>query len=96
MIVPREVQWFLMPFEDDTLNRVAISNRKTGTGAKGSVAPEPGVILWSPLIWGSRPVPFSLLLDIAAVKTPAHSPHWSLASSALDEAFEILEGSSTQ
>ena len=87
--VPREVQWFLMPFEVDTLNRVATAIEKL----------EP--VLWEvsrlnreyPLesaYLGEQTRAVSLLLDIAAVKI-LPLPPLGLDSSALDEAFSILE-----
>ena len=87
--VPREVQWFLMPFEVDTLNRVATAIEKL----------EP--VLWEvsrlnreyPLesaYLGEQTRAVSLLLDIAAVKI-LPLPPLDLGSSALDEAFSILD-----
>ncbi len=87
--VPREVQWFLMPFEDDTLNRVATAIEKLEPVLKEVSRLNREYPLESAYL-GEQTRAVSLLLDIAAVKI-LPLPPLDLDSSALDEAFSILE-----
>ena len=87
--VPREVQWFLMPFEVDTLNRVATAIEKLEPVLKEVSRLNREYPLESAYL-GEQTRAVSLLLDIAAVKI-LPLPPLDLDSSALDEAFSILE-----
>ena len=87
--VPREVQWFLMPFEDDTLNRVATAIENLEPVLREVSRLNREYPLESAYL-GEQTRAVSLLLDIAAVKI-LPLPPLDLDSSALDEAFSILE-----
>ena len=87
--VPREVQWFLMPFEDDTLNRVATAIENLEPVLREGSRLNREYPLESAYL-GEQTRAVSLLLDIAAVKI-LPLPPLDLDSSALDEAFSILE-----
>ena len=87
--VPREVQWFLMPFEVDTLNRVATAIEKLEPVLKEVSRLNREYPLESAYL-GEQTRAVSLLLDIAAVKI-LPLPPLDLGSSALDEAFSILD-----
>ena len=87
--VPREVQWFLMPFEDDTLNRVAtaIENLEPVLREVSRLNREHPL---ESAYLGEQTRAVSLLLDIAAVKI-LPLPPLDLGSPALDEAFSLLD-----
>ena len=87
--VPREVQWFLMPFEDDTLNRVATAIENLEPVLREVSRLNREYPLESAYL-GEQTRAVSLLLDIAAVKI-LPLPPLDLDSSALEEAFSILE-----
>ena len=87
--VPREVQWFLMPFEDDTLNRVATAIEKLEPVLKEVSRLNREYPLESAYL-GEQTRAVSLLLDIAAVKI-LPLPPLDLGSPALDEAFSLLD-----
>ena len=87
--VPREVQWFLMPFEDDTLNRVATAIENLEPVLREVSRLNREYPLESAYL-GEQTRAVSLLLDIAAVKI-LPLPPLDLGSSALDEAFSILD-----
>ncbi len=87
--VPREVQWFLMPFEVDTLNRVATAIENLEPVLREVSRLNREYPLESAYL-GEQTRAVSLLLDIAAVKI-LPLPPLDLDSSALDEAFSILE-----
>ena len=89
MIVPREVQWFLMPFEDDALNRVATAVEKLEPVLREVSRLNREYPLESAYL-GEQTHAVSLLLDIAAVKI-LPLPPLDLDPSALDKAFSILE-----
>jgi len=87
--VPREVQWFLMPFEDDTLNRVATAIENLEPVLREVSRLNREYPLESAYL-GEQTRAVSLLLDIAAVKI-LPLPPLDLGSPALDEAFSILD-----
>ena len=87
--VPREVQWFLMPFEVDTLNRVATAIEKLEPVLKEVSRLNREYPLESAYL-GEQTRAVSLLLDIAAVKI-LPLPPLDLGSPALDEAFSLLD-----
>ena len=87
--VPREVQWFLMPFEVDTLSRVTIAIEKLEPVLREVSRLNREYPLESAYL-GEQTRAVSLLLDIAAVKI-LPLPPLDLGSSALDEAFSILD-----
>ena len=87
--VPREVQWFLMPFEVDTLSRVTIAIEKLEPVLREVSRLNRKYPLESAYL-GEQTRAVSLLLDIAAVKI-LPLPPLDLGSSALDEAFSILD-----
>ena len=87
--VPREVQWFLMPFEDDTLNRVATSIENLEPVLREVSRLNREYPLESAYL-GEQTRAVSLLLDIAAVKI-LPLPPLDLGSPALDEAFSLLD-----
>ena len=87
--VPREVQWFLMPFEDDTLNRVATAIENLEPVLREVSRLNREYPLESAYL-GEQTRAVSLLLDIAAVKI-LPLPPLDLGSPALDEAFSLLD-----
>jgi len=87
--VPREVQWFLMPFEVDTLDQVALAIEKLEPVLREVSRLNREYPLESAYL-GEQTRAVSLLLDIAAVKV-LPLPPLDLGSSALDEAFTILD-----
>ncbi len=87
--VPKEVQWFLMPFEDDTLGKLEIAIKKLDPVLK-EVSRLNRTYPFKSAYLGEQTRAFSLLLDIAAVKT-LPLPPLELTPLALKEAFEILE-----
>ena len=87
--VPREVQWFLMPFEVDTLNRVATAIEKLEPVLREVSRLNREYPLESAYL-GEQTRAVSLLLDIAAVKI-LPLPPLDLGSPALDEAFSLLD-----
>ena len=89
MTVPREVQWFLMPFEVDTLNRVATAIENLEPVLREVSRLNREYPLESAYL-GEQTRAVSLLLDIAAVKI-LPLPPLDLGSSALNEAFSILD-----
>jgi len=89
MIVPKEVQWFLMPFEDDTLKQVATAIEKLEPVLQEVSRLNREYPLESAYL-GEQTRAASLLLDIAAVKM-LPLPPLDLDSSALDEAISILD-----
>ncbi|MBT5631324.1 MAG: hypothetical protein HOJ13_01200 [Nitrospina sp.] len=89
LLVPREVQWFLMPFEDDTLNRVSSAIEKLEPALQEVSRLNRKYPLESAYL-GEQTRAVSLLLDIAAVKI-LPLPPLKLDSNALNEAFSILD-----
>ncbi|MBT5652299.1 MAG: hypothetical protein HOJ03_07365 [Nitrospina sp.] len=89
MIVPREVQWFLMPFEDDTLSRVNVAIEKLEPVLQEVSRLNRKYPLESAYL-GEQTRAVSLLLDIAAVKT-LPLPPLNLDSSTMKEALAILD-----
>jgi hypothetical protein len=89
MIVPKEVQWFLMPFEDDTLKQVATAIEKMEPVLQEVSRLNREYPLESAYL-GEQTHAVSLLLDIAAVKI-LPLPVLNLDASALKEAISILD-----
>ncbi len=87
--VPKEVQWFLMPFEGETLSKLEITIEKLARVLK-EVSRLNRTYPFKSAYLGEQTRTFSLLLDIAAVKT-LPLPPLELAPLTLKEAFEILE-----
>jgi hypothetical protein len=87
--VPKEVQWFLMPFDEDTLKQVARAIKKMEPVLQEVSRLNREHPLQSAYL-GEQTRANSLLLDIAAVKI-LPLPRLDLDSSALEEAFSILE-----
>ena len=88
-VVPKEVQWYLMPFEDDSLRRVATAIEKMEPVLQEVSRLNREYPLRSAYL-GEQTHAVSLLLDIAAVKL-LPLPPLKLSSSALQEGFEILD-----
>ncbi len=88
MAVPREVRWFLMPFEGDTLSKIATAIEKLEPVLKEVSRLHRKYPLKSAYL-GEQTRAVSLLLDIAAVKT-LPLPPLELAPATLKEAFAIL------
>jgi hypothetical protein len=89
LIVPREVQWFLMPFEEDTLKQVATVIEKMEPVLQEVSRLNREHPLRSAYL-GEQTRTVSLLLDIAAVKI-LPLPPLDMDASALKEAFSILD-----
>jgi len=89
MTVPREVQWFLMPFEDDALAKVATAIEKLEPVLK-EVSRLNRTYPLEAAYLGEQTHAFSLLFDIAAAKT-LPLPPLELAPAALKEGFSVLE-----
>lgn len=89
LIVPREVQWFLMPFEEDTLKQVATVIEKMEPVLREVSRLNREHPLRSAYL-GEQTRTVSLLLDIAAVKI-LPLPPLDMDASALKEAFSILD-----
>ena len=88
-VVPKEVQWYLMPFEDDNLRRVATAIEKMEPVLQ-EVSRLNRVYPLRSAYLGEQTHAVSLLLDIAAVKI-LPLPPLKLSSAALQEGFEIIE-----
>ena len=89
MIVPREVQWFLMPFEDDTLEKIAAAIKKMEPVLREVSRLNRKYPIESAYL-GEQTRAASLLLDIAAVKS-LPLPPLDLDAASLKEAFSILD-----
>lgn len=89
MIVPREVQWFLMPFEDDTLAKISAAIKKLEPVLQEVSRLNRKYPIESAYL-GEQTRSASLLLDIAAVKT-LPLPPLDLDPASLKEAFSILD-----
>ena len=89
MIVPKEVQWFLMPFEDDTLAKIAVAIEKMEPVLQEVSRLNRKYPLESAYL-GEQTHAASLLLDIAAVKT-LPLPPLDLDPDSFKEAFSILD-----
>ena len=89
MIVPREVQWFLMPFEDDTLEKIAAAIKKMEPVFQEVSRLNRKYPIESAYL-GEQTRAASLLLDIAAVKS-LPLPPLDLDAASLKEAFSILD-----
>lgn len=87
--VPQEVQWFLMPFEEETLEKIAAAIEKLEPVLK-EVSRLNRKYPYKAAYLGEQTRAVSLLLDIAAVKT-LPLPPLDLDSAVLKEGFEILE-----
>ncbi|MFP6638259.1 MAG: hypothetical protein VB778_06495 [Nitrospinaceae bacterium] len=88
LTVPQEVQWFLMPFEEETLKQVAIAIENLEPVLQEVSRLNREYPLKSAYL-GEQTRANSLLLDIAAVKI-LPLPPLDLDSSVLKEAFTIL------
>jgi hypothetical protein len=89
LIVPKEAQWFMMPFEDDILKQVASAIDKLEPVLQEVSRLNREHPLESAYL-GEQTRAVSLLFDIAAVKI-LPLPPLNLDSSALKEAFDILD-----
>ncbi len=89
MIVPKEVQWFLMPFEDDTLTKISVAVEKMEPLLQEVSRLNRKYPLKAAYL-GEQTRAASLLLDIAAVKT-LPLPPLDLDPASLKEAFSILD-----
>lgn len=89
MIVPKEVQWFLMPFEDDTLAKIAVAVEKMEPVLQEVSRLNRKYPLKAAYL-GEQTRAASLMLDIAAVKI-LPLPPLDLDSASLKEAFSILD-----
>ncbi|MBC8287557.1 MAG: hypothetical protein H8E42_08800 [Nitrospinae bacterium] len=87
MIVPREVQWFLMPFEHEAKIKTAIEKMEP---VLQEVSRLNRKYPFKAAYLGEQTRAVSLLLDIAAVKT-LPLPPLDLDPSSLKEAFSILD-----
>jgi hypothetical protein len=87
--VPQEVQWFLMPFEDDTLKKIAATIKKLETVLQEVSRLNRKYPIESAYL-GEQTRVASLLLDIAAVKV-FPLPSLDLDPTSLKEAFSILD-----
>lgn len=86
--VPREAQWFSMPFEVDTLNRVAAAIKNLAPALREMSRLNREHPLESAYL-AEQTRAVSLLLDIAAAKV-LPLPPLAVDSAARDEAFSIL------
>lgn len=89
MVVPKEVQWFLMPFEDDTLKKIEVAIKKLEPVLQEMSHLNRKYPLEAAYL-GEQTHVLSLLLDIAAVKI-LPLPRLELGSKIIKEAFEILD-----
>ncbi len=89
MVVPKEVQWFLMPFENDTLKKIELAIKKLEPVLQEMSHLNRKYPLKAAYL-GEQTHVLSLLLDIAAVKI-LPLPRLELDSAILKEAFKILE-----
>ncbi len=89
MIVPREVQWYLMPFEEDTLAQITLAIEKLEPVLQ-EVSRLNREYPYKSAYLGEQTHAASLLLDIAAVKI-LPLPPLDLDASALNEAFSVLD-----
>ena len=89
MVVPKEVQWFLMPFEDDTLKKIEVAIKKLEPVLQEMSHLNRKYPLEAAYL-GEQTHVLSLLLDIAAVKI-LPLPRLELGSTIIKEAFEILD-----
>lgn len=87
--VPQEVQWFLIPFEDETLEKIAAAIEKLEPVLQ-EVSNLNRKYPFKAAYLGEQTRAVSLLLDIAAVKN-LPLPPLDLDSAVLKEGFEILE-----
>lgn len=90
MIVPKEVQWFLLPFEDDTLSRMATAIKKLEPVLQEVSRLNRTYPLRAAYL-GDQTRAVSLLLDIAAVKILPLPPLKDVNASDLKEAFAIFD-----
>jgi hypothetical protein len=88
MVVPKEVQWFLLPFEDDTLKKIEVIIKKMEPVLQEVLFLNRKYPLESAYL-GEQTQVLSLLLDIAAVKT-LPLPVLELDHATLKTAFTIL------
>ena len=89
MVVPKEVQWFLMPFEEGTLKKIEVAIKKLEPVLHEVSQLNRKYPLESSYL-GEQTHALSLLLDIAAVKT-LPLPPLELDPKTLKEAFSILD-----
>jgi hypothetical protein len=89
MIVPREVQWYLMPFDEDSLGQVATAIEKLEPVLQEVSRLNREYPLQSAYL-GEQTHAVSLLLEIAAAKI-LPLPALNLAPSVLKEAFGVLD-----
>ena len=89
MVVPKEVQWFLMPFEDDALIKIDAAIKKLEPVLREVSRLNRKYPLEAAYL-GEQTHALSLLLDIAAVKI-LPLPPLELDSATLKEAFTILD-----
>jgi hypothetical protein len=89
VMVPQEVQWFLMPFEDDTLTKIEAAIKKLEPVLQEVSRLNRKYPLESAYL-GEQTRAASLLLDIAAVKI-LPLPPLDLDPASLKEAFSILD-----
>ena len=89
IVVPKEVQWFLMPFEDDILRKIEIAINKLEPVLQEMSHLNRKFPLKAAYL-GEQTHVLSLLLDIAAVKI-LPLPRLELDSKILKEAFKILD-----
>ena len=89
MVVPKEVQWFLMPFEDNTLKKIEVAIKKLEPVLQEMSNLNRKYPLKAAYL-GEQTRVLSLLLDIAAVKI-LPLPRLELDSTILKEAFKILD-----
>lgn len=89
IIVPKEVQWFLMPFEDDTLEKITVAIKKLEPVLQEVSRLNRKYPIESAYL-GEQTRAASLLLDIAAVKN-FPLPPLDLDPASLKEALSILD-----
>ena len=89
IVVPKEVQWFLMPFEDDTLRKIEMAINKLEPVLQEMSHLNRKFPLKAAYL-GEQTHVLSLLLDIAAVKI-LPLPRLELDAAILKEAFKILD-----
>lgn len=88
MTLPQEAQWFLNPFEEDSLNRIAEATRNMEPLLKDAAELNRRYPLQAAMLSEQTGVP-SLLLDIAAARSLTLPP-LTISSDQQEQAFEIL------